>query len=189
MSNQFPLLLHLCSLLFYMKLDDPTVYREAIGTLQYLTLTQPDIAFVVNRLSQFKHFPTIDHWEVVKCVIRYPASTVTHGLFSAASSPRTLMPILIRTRLATKMSIPQHALHFYLGKNPISWSLMKQKGATHSSTEAKYRTVANTSAKLRWIISFLTELGLKFDHVPTICCDNISATYLCTYPVFHSKHI
>ena len=32
-------------------LSDPIEYRTIIGSLQYLSLTWPDIAFVVNKLS------------------------------------------------------------------------------------------------------------------------------------------
>lgn len=40
------------------KLDNPTEYRSIVGSLQYLAFTRPDIAFAVNRLSQFMHSPT-----------------------------------------------------------------------------------------------------------------------------------
>ena len=47
-------------------LSDPTEYRKVVGSLQYLLITRPDIAFAVNKLSQYMHCPTIDHWSFVK---------------------------------------------------------------------------------------------------------------------------
>jgi len=40
---------------------NPTLYKQAIGALQYLTNTRPDITFFVNKLNQYMSSPTIDH--------------------------------------------------------------------------------------------------------------------------------
>lgn len=37
------------------------LYRSKVGTLQYLTHTRPDIAYVINMLSQFLQQPTNLH--------------------------------------------------------------------------------------------------------------------------------
>jgi histone deacetylase 1/2 len=38
--------------------DDSTEHRSIEGALQYLTLTQPDISFSVNKVCQYLHVPT-----------------------------------------------------------------------------------------------------------------------------------
>ena len=39
--------------------QDGTWYRIVVGALQYLTLTRPDLAFLVNKVCQFLHALTI----------------------------------------------------------------------------------------------------------------------------------
>jgi hypothetical protein len=59
---------------------DPTIYRNIVGALQYLSITQPDIAFVVNKVSQFTNDPRDFHWFAIKRILRCLKHTIMYGL-------------------------------------------------------------------------------------------------------------
>ena len=48
---------------------DGTLYRQLVGSLNYLTTTRPDIAYSVSILIQFMAKPLDNHWKVVKKVL------------------------------------------------------------------------------------------------------------------------
>lgn len=173
-------------------LPDPKKYRTIVGSLQYLAFTRPDLSYVVNRLSQFMNSPTTDHWNAVKRVLRYLAGTVNHGIFLRRGTNLSLHAYSDADWAGNSDDyISTNGYVVYLGQHPVSWSSKKQKSISRSSTEAEYRSVANTSSEMIWVCSLLGELGLKLLAVPVIYCDNIGATYLCANPVFHSrmKHV
>ncbi|WJZ84244.1 hypothetical protein VitviT2T_003857 [Vitis vinifera] len=181
------------------KLSDPTEFRAVVGSLQYLLLTRLDIAFVVNKLSQFMHTPTIEHWTLVKCLLRYLCGTPNHSLQLYCDSPLSLHAFsdaLHAYSDANWAGDPYDlsstgAYIVYLGRNPISWSSKKQKTIARSPTEAEYRSVANTVAELNWVSFLLCDLGIQLPTCPIIYCDNVGATQVCSNPVFHSrmKHV
>ena len=183
-------------------LSDPAEYRQVVGSLQYLLITRPDIAFVVNKLSQYMHCPTTEHWSFVKRLLRYLVGTIDDGLQLYKDSNLSLHAFSDSTLSLQAFSdadwvgdkdtfCSTSAYVVYLGKNPISWSFKKQQTVARSSTEAEYRSVANTVAELNFICYLLTDLGISLPYCPVIYCDNIGATQLCSNPIFHSrmKHV
>lgn len=100
--------------------DNPTEYRMVMDSLQYLSFTRPDIAYAVNRLSQFMHKPTTDHWLAVKRVLRYLVGTQDHGIFLSATSPLSLHAFSDADWAGeTEEYVSTNAYIVYLGNNPV----------------------------------------------------------------------
>ncbi|XP_019082506.1 PREDICTED: uncharacterized protein LOC109125377 [Camelina sativa] len=169
-------------------LPDSSVYRATVGSLQYLTLTRPDIAFAVNRLSQYMHQPRTLHWEAVKRVLRYLAGTANIGILFSSKSPLNLHAYSDADWAGNRDDYTSTGAYIaYLGHKPVSWSSKKQTGVARSSTEAEYRALTAVVAEVKWLHSLMTELGLKSTAVPVLYCDNIEETYMSANPVFHSR--
>ena len=160
-------------------LEDATQYRIIVGSLRYLSLTRPDISYSVNKLSQFMHRPTTEHWTAVKRILRYLAGTQKHGLFFRSHNKLDLHAFTDVDWEGNKDDYTSTSAYVvYLGGHPIAWSSKKQTGVARSSAEAEYRALVSTTTELCWISSLLMELGIKVTSQPVIYCDNIGATYL-----------
>lgn len=71
-------------------LTDPTKYHAIVDNLQYLLIIRFDLAFVVNKLSQYIHTLTTKHWTFVKRLLRYLCGTINEGLQIHRQSPMQL---------------------------------------------------------------------------------------------------
>ena len=168
-------------------LPEPKDYRAALGSLQYLTLTRPDVAFAVNRLSQFMQSLTLDHWHALKRLLRYVNGTKDQGLLLHRDSPPTLHGFVDADWAGNKDDYTSTMGHvIFLGRNPLTWCSKKQKGVARSSNEAEYRAIAHTTAELLWIRNLFIELRIPVTPQPVLYCDNLGAT-LSANPVFDSK--
>ncbi|PKU64658.1 Retrovirus-related Pol polyprotein from transposon TNT 1-94 [Dendrobium catenatum] len=166
-------------------------YRRIIGSLQYLTLTRPDIAYAVNMLSQHMHSPEAHHTVMLKKLLRYIQGTVAFGL------PITRSNLTLRTFSdADWVSDPitrKSTTGFctFLGETLVSWTVKKQATVSCSSTESEYRALASATADTIWIRKLLADFLIDHCHSVDLFCDNTSTFALANNPVFHArtKHI
>ena len=168
--------------------SDPTLYRSTIGALQYLTYTRPNIAFAVNKLSQYLQQPTKLHWTTCKRVLRYLKGTIHHGLhFTPASSLH--LQIYTDTDWASLIDDRRFTTGYcvFLGINLLTWSSQKQFVVARSSIEVEYCVLAHASTKVAWLRSIFSELGISLVNTPVIWCDNQGVSVLAANPVFHSR--
>ncbi|KAM7513703.1 hypothetical protein LguiA_003286 [Lonicera macranthoides] len=173
-------------------LSDGTLYRQLVGSLVYLTVTRPDIAYAVHVVSQFMAAPCSTHFDAVIRILRYLKGTVFHGLHYSSKSSlvlRAYSDVDWAGDPTDRRSITGYC--FFLGDSLLTWRSKKQSVVSRSSTEAEYRALADTSQELIWLRRLLDELGAPQDSATTLYCDNRSAIQISHNDVFHerTKHI
>ncbi|XP_031280235.1 uncharacterized protein LOC116138690 [Pistacia vera] len=172
--------------------EQSSLYRSTIGALQYLILTRPDLSFPVNKLKQFLSAPITLQWQACKRILRYVKGTLDYGLHFQLTRSLYVECYAIAdwgSNLEDRRSTSGCCV--YMGPNLVQWSSRKQQVVALSSTEAKYRALAQTATEVAWLQSLFTELGIFINLKPVIWCDNISPTALASNPIFHActKHI
>ncbi|XP_016901897.1 uncharacterized mitochondrial protein AtMg00810-like [Cucumis melo] len=173
-------------------LEDPTLYRQLVGSLIYLTVTRPDIAYVVHIVSQFMAAPRTIHFTVVLRILRYIKGTLGHGLqFSSQSS--LVLSGFSDADWAGDPTDRRSTIGycFYLGNAFISRRSKKQSVVSRSSTESEYRTLADVTSELLWLCWLLTDMGGPQTSPTILHCDNRSVIQIAHSDVFHerTKHI
>jgi hypothetical protein len=165
-------------------------YQEAVGSLIYLTTgTRPDIAYAVSVVSRSMAKPYQSHWKLIKGIFRYLKGTSHFGIefggkdeLTGFSDADWAMDAI--TRRSTTGFI------YFLG-GPISWKSTLQKTVALSSTEAEFMALVSEIQEGLWLVSLLTELGLKVETPVVLHEDNQGCIALANNPSQHgrSKHI
>ncbi|EOY05030.1 Cysteine-rich RLK (RECEPTOR-like protein kinase) 8 [Theobroma cacao] len=166
--------------------SNPELYRRLVGRLLYLTITRPDISYVVHLLSQFMHNPRQLHLNAVFCVLRYLKNAPGQGLLLPSNNSLSLRAYCDADWAGcptTRRSTTDYII--FLGSSPISWRSKKQTVVSRSSTEAEYRAMATISNEIIWLIQLLRDLQVPCSNLVPLFCDNQAAIHIAANPVFH----
>ena len=167
-------------------------YRRIIGRLLYLTITRPDISYVVQHLSQFLQVSRLPHYQAAIHVLRYLKGTPNKGLYYASTNGLQLQTYCDADWGNCQMSANSlTGFCVFLGTSLVSWKTKKQKTVSKSSAEAEYRSMFATTSELEWITHLLQDMHIPISLPITLFCDNKAAQHIAANPVFHecTKHI
>ncbi|XP_051135456.1 uncharacterized mitochondrial protein AtMg00810-like [Andrographis paniculata] len=141
-------------------LNDPTLYCQLVGSLIYLYVTRPYIAYAVHIVSQFMADPRTSHHSVVLHILCYVKGTLLHGLHFSSHSCLTLSGYSDTDWVGDPTD--RHSTTrfcFFLGDSFISWLSKKHTFVSRSSAESEYRALADSTSELLWLRRLLTDLG------------------------------
>ncbi|XP_042486842.1 uncharacterized mitochondrial protein AtMg00810-like [Macadamia integrifolia] len=165
-------------------LPDPEEYRQIVGTLQYLTLTQLDVSYSINQACQHMHAPTTSHLEAIKRILRYLKHTIGAGTLLQAG-PLDLTVAYTDADWVGCPDTQRSTTGFctFMGPNLISWGSKKQPIVSQSSSKAEYKALVVTVYAMMWLSYILNDLHILSPQPMVVYCDNISATCMAANPV------
>jgi hypothetical protein len=169
-----------------------TLYRQMVGSLNYLTTTRPNISYFVSILSQFMANPLEVHWNATKRVLRYLQGNISFGIEYTNHLNVELTGYSDSDWVGDpddRKSTTSYA--FSIGSGVVSWSSKKQPTISLSSTEAEYKALCSATCEAIWLRRILEDVGQKQEGPTSIKCDNQSTIKLASNPIYHarSKHI
>ncbi|KAD6796423.1 hypothetical protein E3N88_07319 [Mikania micrantha] len=139
---------------------DQYLYRSMIGSLMYLTTSQPDIMFSVCQCARYQANPKASHLIAVKRIFRYLVGKPHRKLTTGGCQ--------------------------YLGDRLVSWQCKKQTTVSTSTTKAEYVAASSCCSQVIWMQQQLLDYSLNFLDSP-IYCDNEATLQIVKNPVQHSK--
>jgi hypothetical protein len=157
-------------------LKEPGRFRRLVGRLIYLTVSRPDITYVVHVLSRFMHQPCKLYMEAALWVVRHQKGAPGKGLFFSSNTDFRLRAYYDSDWAGcplTRRSTIGYCV--FLGPSLISWKLKRQKTISLSSAEAEYRATTGACYELTWLRYLLNDLGLLHHKPALLYCDNKAA--------------
>ena len=168
-------------------------YRALIGSLIYATVTRPDIAVSVSKLSRYLEHPQEAHWKAGIRVLRFLLTTKDKELILA---PKLKAKQLGVWSDSTWNSNPDNCrsrtgFGILFHKCLIVWKTKLQPHTTLSSTEAEYVALNAATKEAIWVLRLLSEMGIEMKIPVPVFADNQSTIALAKHNMAkpRTKHI
>lgn len=173
------------------KLENPTIYREIVGSLIYLmTATRPDLAFTVTLLSRFMQSPTKMHLKIGRRVLRYLKATVNHKLTYVKSQENLAIVGHSDSDWASDndyQSISGYIFKLNNSSALISWRSGKQSLIAASSCEAEYIALFHATSEALFLRQLIAEIKNEEPQTVNLFGDNMGSLKLAKHQAYHKK--
>lgn len=115
----------------------------------YLSYTRPDVAYVVNVVSQFMHHPSECHMDAIIRILGYLKSAPGKGLMFSKHNHVDVSGYTDADWVGCIIDRKSTSGYFtFLGGNLVIWRSKKQKVVVRSNAEAGYRGMAHGVCEL-----------------------------------------
>lgn len=160
------------------KMKDVNMYREAVGSLIYLTtFTHPYLCFVVSKLLQYLCEPTEEQWITVKHVFRYLKGTTNKELRFRRNDTEKLGIMAYSDAdwagdTADRRSTTGYCVSLSKNSSFVSWKTKKQPTVALSTCEAEYTALASTMQECKYLEQLLEGIDDYKDTQTVVYEDN-----------------
>ena len=149
-------------------------YASAVGSLQYAQVcTRPDLAFVTGLLGRFQSNPGVEHWKLVKKVLRYLQGTKSLMLTYKRSDSLQIVGYSDSDYAGDNRKSTSGYV-FTLANGAISWKSKLQTVTTSSTMYAEFVACFEASGQVNWLKKFIPGLRVV-DNISKplqLYCDN-----------------
>jgi Reverse transcriptase (RNA-dependent DNA polymerase)/gag-polypeptide of LTR copia-type/Integrase core domain/GAG-pre-integrase domain/Domain of unknown function (DUF4219) len=173
-------------------LVDQKEYQSIVGSLMYAMLaTRPDLAQLIQQISQFSQKPTKTHEKAAKQGLRYLNGTIDEGITYNGNLGIRLQCWSDANWGGEEGRESVSGFVFTMAGGTVTYSSKKQGSVALSSTESEYMAILHALKEQIWLLRFLKEIGYDISNQNVIYCDNQSAIALAHNPEHHArtKHI
>ncbi|KAL6332591.1 hypothetical protein AAG906_009013 [Vitis piasezkii] len=145
------------------------IIRRVVGKLNYLTVTQPNIAYAVSVVNQFTSAPIVKHLVALEQILCYLKKALGLGILYSSQG---------HTRIKCFSDADLVGYCVFFGGNLMAWKSKKQSVVSRLSAESEYRAMTQATCEIIWIHQLLCEVGMKCTMLAKLWCDNQTALHI-----------